>query len=477
MEELQSYVTITPEGLDWLDREVVADEVALQDVRARFNALNVITIKADKVLPKSESCSETGWGGKFKVIRSVGEAVGTFRSFFKHSHILRLQPLLPSDYPERDHAAELAEVYGVGSSTASSLSSRESSDSTLIRISDQVLAYKLGEPDYTSVPFISLFGLGDPLLSDIQQSNDRGTCSSLSAAATYIASPLGRDLFRQMFTEDGDHVCIRLFSALLDKDILARVGCSTIQSKEGRSLFSMPSSGAGFIVALEKALLGLNLSYQQVVEDCAADCSHQYKEHWIRLLEGRRGRFRQAKLDYINSARILEHFPAVCINAKNPVKKPEVIKLFTPDSPDLKRGWENTKRTIVYNAKRGVPMVFGTRKDFKGVSFTLKTGTPTGHSVAFLRFAVDGKSGREAILVFDPYGNSLGQGLASGLESSIYNCKIEHELVLSGQASPIQAVYLDDIPERFSELVMARGAEQDIPEEPVEASFCFVDFE
>ena len=468
------FASISREELERVNKEIIGDEVALQGFRARYNTHEVISIKVDKALPKSESSSESGWGTKFKLIRRVGETTGAVRCIFKRPLVLSLQSVLPPNRLELGLNVELGEACE-GRGALHPPCSR-SFGSTLIESSDQALAYRLGEIDYTTLPFRSLFGVDGPKLSDIQQTDNRSTCSILSSAATYISSPVGVELFRQMFTEhDDDYVFVRLFSNLLDKDLNIRVNRSIIRGKGGESLFSMPATKKDYTVALEKALLSLNLSYKQIAEECIADCSSEYKGHWLRLLQGRTGDYGQVKLDYINPARILEHFPPVDIGAKRPFEKPESI-LLPLDSRTNNEGWEKTRRLLVYNGKRGVPMVFATHTGFKGMVSTLKTGTPTGHSVAFLRFAVDTKSGREGVLIFDPYGNSLGQGV-TGLEDRIHDYTRECELVLSGKASPVQFVFLDEIPERFSEVTIAQGAEKNVPVEPIEASFCFPDLE
>lgn len=287
-----------------------------------------------------------------------------------------------------------------------------------VHVSEEVLAADLlpGKKVYTLPERHPVFHSNSPSYEDIRQNDKRGTCYLLSGLASYARSPIGQKLLTDNIRDLGDgYAAVTLFDTVLDKDVTVIVSTARLTDAKGNDLYSFRNdNGVCWPALVEKAFHALKLSQVEVlkplIETSKANGDSDYED------------FLQTKLQEVYSQKqksgnsLLDHntlFNAVNCFPRLPVLDTESQGYKQHfNRPLVFSGVDLEDKTNIdqlrFNVERGVPVILGTRGDFKGKMLAAFSGTPTNHAVAVLSPATCQEAKRpNGVLVYDTYGSAL----------------------------------------------------------------------
>ena len=314
-----------------------------------------------------------------------------------------------------------------------------------------------GYEGYTRQGKEVLFNGGVPDIFDIAQLDRRQTCFLLSALGAYATTPLGNSLLQQaikLYPDDGVVGVTLNDGSMAERDVKVLVSSRRPVDDKGKDYYSFGNnSGAYWPGYFEKACHALLLERTANIEKMKSENPGEdlsYLDGLLRLLTSNQKS--GCMIDRVDMSMAISLLPAMPkLQSPNPAfqqgKEPEA---YNARDNELKEPL--VKDLICFNIKQGIPVILGTRGDWKG-RLNATSGTPTDHAVAVLGPAMvrKGSKTEEGFLIYDPYGEALNQqGASSGSEVASAST-----VKAAGQA--VRFCTYDEMHKQFARVTIARG--------------------
>ncbi|WP_354008953.1 hypothetical protein [Endozoicomonas lisbonensis] len=300
-----------------------------------------------------------------------------------------------------------------------------------------------------------LFNGEVPDTFDIAQLDRRQTCFLLSALGAYAATPLGQRLLQQiirLYPEGFVGVTLN-DDSLAERSVKVVVSSSRPVDRHGKDCYSFANtSGARWAGYIEKACHALLLERSANVDQLKKEKPGEdlsYIEGLLRLITSNKKN--SCLLDRIDMSLAFKLLPPMPeLTSPSPAfQQPQSLNAFDARDDDLKKPL--IKDLICFNIKQGIPVILGTRGDWRG-TFNASSGTPTNHAVTVLGPASlrKGSDTVDGFLTYDPYGEAFGK-------SDIATASVGTTTSVKPSGQAIRFCSYDDIHEYFNRVTIARG--------------------
>ncbi|UYM16522.1 hypothetical protein [Endozoicomonas euniceicola] len=412
-----------------------------KEFKARFVSHSVETHKAEMKLmlkPYKDITPGSQQALGKKLIRKLGKV----RALFKPSLPAEQQPV-PGWEEAHIPAPEWQDELGV--------------NQVDMFVSDERLLKNIdsGSEFYVRMGNGALFNGEVPETFDIAQLDRRQTCFLLSALGAYAMTPLGNRLLQQiirLYPEGFVGVTLN-DDALAERNVKILVSSSRPVDGNGKDFYSFAnSSGARWPGYIEKACHALLLERSDNIKQMKQDMPDEDLSHiegLLRLLTS--DEKTDCLLDRIDMSLAFSLLPPMPeLESTSPAfQQPQKPSIFDVRDDALEDPM--TQEQIRFNIQNGIPVIMGTRGDWKG-ALNATSGTPTNHAVTVLgpAFLRKGSTVVEGFLTYDPYGEAFGSSdIATASAGAVTNVKAV------GQA--IRFCSYGDIHNYFNRVAIARG--------------------
>ena len=332
-------------------------------------------------------------------------------------------------------------------------------------------------PNILSTPVSSLtdewklFNFNTPIPEDICQNDLRSTCYLLASLASYAASPITKGLLKNCFiAADNEHTAVILYCSLLDRNITVLTTNTRLVNSKGQDIYSFGNgSNARWAGIMERAVHAAQIhrfsGCKQIISNIPieqADLRGEIREHQNMAL-GKGNTSPQKLLDYSSTHVSMSFLPSVSFLTKVQGEGFTSHELIKPENLQL----------IRFNVEHGIPVILGTKGGSAGAFNALTNGSPTNHAVGVLGPAQ--RDGETGLLIYDPYGESLGletgENSFSSMQKKLYDSdEPTIQLPPIKATSAVRFYAYSDLHKYFSEVKTARGGYNRLPKQQ-ETSF------